>query len=292
MICSNCIFAGEISLSFDDAPRKSSYFSGSMRSKKLAAGLAKANIARVAFFINTKKMNSEGLDRVRYYSSKGHLLGNHSHSHPDLNKVDLYDYIKDIRKAHELLKPIKGFGHWFRFPYLREGNTIEKRDRVREDLARLGYQNAYVTVNNYDWYMDILFQKAINAGKKINFDNLKKVYIKVLVESVKFYDNMAKSVLKRSPRHILLLHENDLAAMFISELADALRKIRWNIVSPEKSYKDDISTYKTSNLFNFNPGRIGEIAKDKGWKMSKLWHVACDEPYLEKLFISESVYQK
>ncbi len=283
---------GTISLSFDDAPRKSSFFSGEQRSKRLIESLKKSKVERVAFYVNTSKMDKEGAERINFYAKNGHLIGNHTHTHPMLNNTDLYDYIRDIREAHEILEPLNGFEKLFRSPYLREGNTLEKRDRVREDLDRLGYRNGYVTVNNYDWAMEDLFQNAKKQGKKINFDALKRVYVDVLVDSIRFYDDMAKAVINRSPSHVLLLHENDLAAMFISDLVKALRKDGWEVVSPEESYSDEISLYKTSTLFVGNPGRIGEIAKDNGWKLSKLWHEACDEKYLENLFISEGVFTK
>ena len=157
---------GKISLSFDDAPRKSSFFSGEQRSKKLVEALKKSNVERVAFYVNTSKMNKEGAKRIKFYAKNGHLIGNHTHTHPMLNNVDLYDYIRDIREAHRILEPLDGFERLFRFPYLREGNTVEKRDRVREDLDRLGYKNGYVTVNNYDWAMEELFQKEKNKGKR------------------------------------------------------------------------------------------------------------------------------
>lgn len=48
--------------------------------------------------------------------------------------------------------------------------------------------------------------------------------IEVLWDAVKFYDKLAKEVLGRSSKHVLLLHENDLAALFVGDLAKFLQK--------------------------------------------------------------------
>jgi len=44
--------------------------------------------------------------------------------------------------------------------------------------------------------------------------------------------------------------------------------------------------YQTSRLLKFNPGRIGEIAKDKG-QHKELWHKTLDKKYLEKAFTEQ-----
>lgn len=280
----------EISLSFDDAPRSSSYLNGTDRASKIVSALKEEGVRTVAFFSNSQNLDKEGTERMKYYGNKGHFIGNHTHSHPNLNESSIKDYIDNIVTGDRLLSEIQGFKKYFRFPYLREGNTIEKRDGIRKKLNNLGYLNAYITVNNYDWYMDSLFQKARKAGKKINFSNLKKVYVNVLIESIRYYDNLAKKHLGRSPKHVLLLHENDLAALYISDLVREIKKKGWKIISPEESYNDPIASYLTNRVLAYNPGRIGEYAFDHGELRKNLWHEACDEKYLENLFIASKVY--
>ena len=49
------------------------------------------------------------------------------------------------------------------------------------------------------------------------------------------------------------------------------------------------SSYQVKRVFSYNPGRIGEIAKDKG-QNKKLWHKTLDEDYLEKRFSNEVMF--
>lgn len=282
------VSAKRIALTFDDAPRAATSMSGPDRAKALIEQLKKANVPRVAFFANSERLDAEGRNRLKAYAKAGHAIGNHTHSHPDLNTVTVKEYVDNIEKAHKALSKLDGFVPWFRYPFLREGDTEERRDGVRKALKQLGYFNAYVTVDNADYKMDALFQQAYKDGKTIDGDALKKTYVETLVDSAKYYEDLAQKFLKRSPGHILLLHENDLAAKYISDVVEALRKDGWDIVTPEEAYLDDLNKYEAKTLLKNNPGRIGEVARDEG-ERGDVWHPLCDEKLVEQLFITNGV---
>jgi peptidoglycan/xylan/chitin deacetylase (PgdA/CDA1 family) len=285
------VVAQEIALTFDDAPRgDTAKFDGATRAKKILAALNKAEVREAAFLANSERIDEEGKSRLFKYAAAGHLIGNHTHSHPDINTTDATSYVKDIVAADDNLSAFPGFWRAFRFPFLREGDELQKRDAVRADLTRLGYLNAYVTVNNYDWEMDRLLQEAIRSKRKVHYDRLRKVYLDVLLACVDFYDSMAVRILGTSPKHVILLHENDLNALFVGDLVRELRKRGWRIISPKIAYTDEIATRLSTTLFRNNPGRIGEIAKEQGFQ-GKLWHESCDEAYLAKLFEDRNVFE-
>lgn len=244
------------------------------------------------FFVNTVRLDTEGKKRLKQYTDAGILLANHTHSHPNFNDSTIQDYIADFRTADQILAGYPNVLKWFRFPYLREGDTAEKRDQFRKELDSLKYFNAYITVNNYDWYMDELLQRALKNRQDINMDALKKIYIQIILESIDYYDEMATQVLGRSPKHILLLHENDLAAMYVGDLVTSLKAHGWKIISPQEAYADPISKYQFPLPLKYNPGRVGEIAKAAGWPQNKLWHEACDEAYLDEMFVKNGVFEK
>ena len=280
-------FGKEIAITFDDSPRAAQgYFDGPTRAKKLIKNLKDHDVNQVAFFSVSKRLDEEGVKRLTAYNDAGHIIANHTHSHPNINDLSLEEYKAEFLLADSLLNSFTNFRKWFRFPYLREGGTLEKRDGMRALLKQKGYTNAYITLNNYDWYIEVLFQREIKKGTKINMTALKKFYVDVLMESIHYYDQMAIEQLDRSPKHVLLLHEMDITALFIGDLVDELRKQGWKIITPEHALTDPVASYKTNNPLKFNPGRIGEIAKDKGQKKG-LWHKTLDESYLDKRFESE-----
>lgn len=258
--------SGEIALSFDDAPRyDTEYLLGTIRTNKIIQSLKSSGVKQVVFFCNTNRFDNNGIKRIRQYINAGHLIANHTHSHPNLDKTDVDTYINDFLEAHEILSAYSGTKKWFRYPYLRHGENIFKRDKMRNILEHHGYRHGYVTVDNYDWYMDHLFQEATKSGQKINFRKLKEIYVKVLWEGILFYDDLAFKTLGYSPKHILLLHENDLAALFIKDLVTFLEQNDWKIISPESAYTDNIARYKPNTLLQ-NQGQVAAIAKDKGYQ--------------------------
>ncbi|NQZ90000.1 MAG: polysaccharide deacetylase family protein [Colwellia sp.] len=284
---STLVKSKEIAITFDDSPRSAKgYFDGPNRAKKLIQALKNHNIEQVAFFANSGRLDTEGMQRLQAYSQAGHIIANHTHSHPNFNKTSLEEYTENFLLADAQLSQFKGFKKLFRFPYLREGNSVQKQNGMREVLNKHGYKNAYITLNNYDWHIETLFQKAIKNGASLDQNRMRKFYVEVMIESIEYYDDMAKTHLGRSPKHILLLHEMDISALYIGDLVDELRRKGWKIISPEEAYTDEISQYQSVQPRSHNPGRIGEIARSKGQKKG-LWHKTLDEEYLNKRFIEE-----
>jgi peptidoglycan/xylan/chitin deacetylase (PgdA/CDA1 family) len=276
--------AKEIAITFDDSPRfAKGYFDGPTRAIKLIETLRKHDVEQVAFFSVSQNLDDEGKNRLNAYNNAGHIIANHTHTHPDFNKLSLKQYSEDFLLADSHLSHYKNYRKWFRYPYLREGDTIEKRDGMRELLKQKGYINAYITLNNYDWYIESLFQKSIKEGVKMDFSAMSRFYVDVIMESIEYYEQMAITHLGRSPKHVLLLHEMDISALFVGDLIDELRHKGWNIITPQQAYTDPISDYKAVKTMRFNPGRIVEIAKNKGLNKG-FWHKTLNETHLLKRF--------
>ncbi|MET0533874.1 MAG: polysaccharide deacetylase family protein [Steroidobacter sp.] len=279
----------QIALTLDDAPRDdTAYFTGAKRKDILLATLKDANVRQVAFFCNSERMDAAGTARIEAYAEAGHLIANHSHSHADLHRVGVESFVTEIAKADEALRGFKNFRPWFRYPYLHEGKTIEVRDAIRSELKKRNLLSAYVTVDVYDWHMDRMFQDAIKAGKKISEDRLRSAYVDLLADSVEFYDDVAVKQLGRSPRHVLLLHENDLAALYLGDLVARLRATGWEIISPDEAFRDPIASVDPDTL-RLGQGRVIAMAVAKGYQgQTRRWE---DEQELQQEFERRRVWE-
>ncbi len=278
--------AKEIALTFDDSPRMANgYFSGPVRAQKLIAALKKQGVKEAAFFSVSGYLDEEGRARLEAYANAGHLIANHTHTHPSIDELSPQAFQKDFLTAHKALLHFKNFTPWFRFPFLKEGKEKNRRDKMRQTLKKYGYFNAYITVNTYDWYLEEMFQREAKKGK-IDLERFKRFYVNVIAESAEYYDQMALKHLRRSPKHIILLHETDTAALYVGDLVTELKKRGWKIIPVKEAYKDPIAIYSTKRNIDGNPGRIGEIAWDKG-QTEQLWHESCGEEYLEKKWAKE-----
>lgn len=277
----------QVALSFDDAPRGDGpFFTGPERTRRLIDALASVDVKGAMFFVTTGNIIRDGVDhaaRLRAYVAAGHTLANHTHRHPWLHKTPEQDYLADIDEASRILSSFEGVQPFFRFPFLDEGRTAAKRDAIRAGLTHRGLSNGYVTVDTYDYYMAYLAGVAVKAGHDLDMDALRDAYVDLLTQSVTFYDRIAVKALGRSPRHVILLHENDLAALFIGDLVRALREGGWTIIPAVAAYADPIASREPDTLF-LNQGRVGAIAREAGWAPADLVHPSEDEAYLRKEF--------
>ena len=262
---------GEIALTFDDSPMKNGYlYTGIERTNKIIQTLKKYKI-QTAFFSNSSRLNEDfGRGRLNLYSQAGHIIANHTHSHPRLAHTSLDDYIYDFNQAHNLLRSYPTFKKWFRFPYLNEGRTIVKRDGFRKFLRSQDYINGYVTIDNYDYYIDHLVQKSLKNGRSINYERACLMLKNILWEGISFYDDLAKKYIG-DVRHVLLMHENDIEALCLEELILAIQNKGWKIVSPEYAFADPKMQKEPETLY-LSQGRVAAIIHEKtGLKFKSKW---------------------
>ncbi|MBB3063701.1 hypothetical protein [Microbulbifer rhizosphaerae] len=147
----------------------------------------------------------------------------------------------------------------------------------------MGYSNGYVTVDNYDWYINQLYLQYKSSGKKINSENMKELYIDLLWENIQFYDKLAKDILGRSPKHVLLLHENEIAALYLGNLIDRVRSKGWKIISPVEAYQDPLAGVNHDLPFS-KQGRVASVAHYNGVDEKLLRHKNENVDYIKKIF--------
>lgn len=282
----------QIAITFDDSPRgDSAMMSADLRTDVLIKALARAEVEGALFFSNTgqlEKHGEAGAARLARYVGAGHFLANHSHSHGSAHRMAPEVFLADVAKAHQQLAELDGYVPLFRFPFLHEGNTRVKRDTVRAGLRELGLLQGYVTVDNYDWYLQALFSEAIRDELPLNLDAWGALYVEVLMSAIRHYDTLAVDTLGRSPAHVLLLHENDLAALFIDDLVATLRAEGWDIIPGMEAYKDPISGVEPDTLV-LGQGRVAALAAVRGAPSSSLRQVFEDEALLRALTVERGL---
>lgn len=118
-----CFFSVEperkkIALTFDDGPH-------SKYTEQLLDGLAKRN-AKVTFFV-TGAHAEENPKLILRMQQEGHLIGNHTYSHIQLNGCNREEYKRELLKTAEVVEQITGETVSFvRPPYGIWDKTLEK----------------------------------------------------------------------------------------------------------------------------------------------------------------------
>jgi len=284
--------AGRLCITFDDAPTgEGAFLSGPERTARLIAQLETHEIPQVVFYCVTGQISwHRGHQRLAQYARAGHLIANHSHTHPAPETDGAAAYMADLRVADDSLRQFATFTPWFRYPFLNEGRTEPVRDSIRAALRVLGYRNGYVTIDTWDWYLDRRCRDAAEEGVAIDTAALGQIYVEMIWQAVQFYDNMAHEVLGSAPVHVLLLHENDLEALFIGDLAGCLRTHGWEITTPSVAYADPIAEYTPQTLFS-NQGLIAAIAVDRDYE-GPLRHPSENTEYLDSLLAARHVFSE
>ncbi len=260
---------------------------GAERTDKLIKVLQEAKVPDALFFVTTNNITEQNKNRLKQYTLAGFHLANHSHSHTSANKLGANEYLGDAYKAHLILKDFGNRLPYHRFPYLHYGADITATERLQDGLSELGYKDGYVTVDNFDWAINSILVKAAEQKKTIDYAKASGLYVDTLEQSIEFYDAIAQRTLHRSPRHVLLLHENDAAALFLPDLVARLRSKGWKIISPQDAYKDSIAKHKAFH----KQGRVAAIAANKGIPETDLRHASENMEYLEALFNERKVFE-
>jgi peptidoglycan/xylan/chitin deacetylase (PgdA/CDA1 family) len=284
--------AREIALTFDDAPTPdSALMTGAERTQKIIAALQEAGVKDALFYVKADYINPQTAERLKQYTAAGFHLANHSFSHQSANKVDVKTYLMDVYKAHLTLKDFDNLLNYHRFPYLHYGNDLVAINKLQSLLGELGYKDGYVTIDNFDWYISSLITKAVEEGQQLDYDKARDFYVNTLYEAIEFYDAIARQTLKRSSRHVLLLHENDAAALFVGDLIKHLRNKGWKIISSQRAYQDPIAKKFPQTAFH-KQGRVAAIANSKGVPETALRHPSENEAYLLKAFNEAGIVTK
>lgn len=258
-----------IALSFDDAPRgPGAFLDVDIRPQLLTVALQRAGVKQAVFFTNPGRIDdsNDAAAQLRGYAAAGHVLANHTATHPVLSDVSADRFLADIDQAQVWLKPEKGYRPWFRFPQLDEGGkNAAKRDAVRAGLKARGLRHGYVTADGWDWYLESLTIRAKKSGKRIDQKALRDLYVETHVLAANFADGLARRALGRAPAHMLLLHETDLAALYIGDLVAALRADGWTIITADEAYADPMGKEQPF-IADANGTLIQMISWDKGVK--------------------------
>lgn len=277
-----------IALTFDDIPREQGpWYSTDERTRLLIAALQQAGVRQAAFFINPGRLaqphGAGGEARIAAYVAAGHVIANHSNTHPALSSTSAEDYLANIDAAETWLQGRPGRRPWFRFPYLDEGGTDKaKRDAVRAGLAARGLRNGYVTADGNDWFLQDRVNRALAEGKELDMEQLRRLYVRMHLSGAEYAEDLARRTLGRSPAHVMLMHETDLAARYLPDMVAEMRRHGWRIITIDEAYRDRLRD-AFPDTANARGDLISAIAWERGIE-TPLWPILLHPGYAGPIF--------
>ncbi len=239
-----------LAITIDDLPaagQDPKFISREEVSKNIINSLKEFKVPEVYGFINGSLLYQTELQTqiLKDWKNNGFLLGNHTFLHSDLAKVSAQEFIQDIeRNESTLLDLVQNIAELkvFRYPYLMEGNSLEKRYDIRSYFFKRNYKIAQVTVDSEDWIYNDAFIRCRNNKLENEVKELVDSYIEHILHVLTYSDKLAHYIYgeNRKIPHILLIHYNSLNAFSLAILLDKLKKYNINFVSALTAINDPI----------------------------------------------------
>lgn len=212
------------------------------RNHEILSALDRHSVKTALFVVGRNADNPTGKGLLQHWNKAGHLICNHTYSHPSYNDArmtpDLYE--DEILRAEMVLKTFPQFRKLFRFPMLKEGNTAEKRDKLRTFLKEHGYRNGHVTIDDSDWIIDERLRARLIAEPDADLKPYRDYYLKHMWDRAVYYDELGQKVTGRSVDHILLTHFNLLNGLFLGDLMDMFKSRGWLLIDAEEAFQDPV----------------------------------------------------
>jgi len=170
-------------------------------------------------------------------------LGNHSFSHQDLNSTPVEEYVADLARTTEIVRPlVEAHGQefkYFRYPFLHSGDDTATKIAVQTILSDMGYVNAPVTIDNQEWIFATVYARAKARGDHELMQRIGDAYIPFMNDVFAFFEKYSIDVLGYEPPQVLLLHANDINADYLEDLVDMMRGRGYTFVSMDEAMTDE-----------------------------------------------------
>jgi peptidoglycan/xylan/chitin deacetylase (PgdA/CDA1 family) len=278
----------EIAFTFDDPTTEGGANLTWQDINERMLGTLASNKLKSVLFVCGKRIDSDpGRQLIAAWDRAGHVIGNHSYSHLFFNSsaddngsknVTLAEFEADALKNEPLIRGYQHFERTFRYPFFKEGDTVEKRDGMRAFLQQHGYRIGRATIDASDWAIDDRLQKRAAAQPRADLTWYRDFFLQHIWERSQFYDSLALRVLGRPVRHTVLLHHRALNALFLGDLIAMFRKKGWKPVDAEYAYKDEVYD-RQPKILPAGESLIWALAKESGKFEKELRYPGEDDVY-------------
>jgi peptidoglycan/xylan/chitin deacetylase (PgdA/CDA1 family) len=278
----------KISFTFDDG---STADFGNYKLEKwnqlLLDHLKKHDLKAILFSSGYNKETKKGQYVLSSWNDAGHLIANHTYSHPNFNikTVSLKDFEFELLQNDTIINKYSNYIRYFRFPYLKEGNTEEKVNGFRQFLKQNEYKNGNVTIDASDWYIDSRLVKRLKENPEADISGYRDYYKNHLFNRATFYDSLAFQLTNRRINHVILLHHNLAAALFLDDLIKHFEANGWEVMNADDAYQDPI--YEESpDTIPAGESLVWALAKNSG-KFEKVLRYPAEDGVYEKPFMDK-----
>ena len=244
-----------IAITIDDLPGVSSNNHQEV-SNKLLTTLNQFKAPAIGFvnegrLYRKNKPNQSRIDLLEDWLEAGMELGNHTYSHADYNKLTFEQFASDVMKGEKQTKQLQAKHgqqmRYFRHPYLHVGNSTDKKEQLEKFLAKEGYTNAPVTIDNSEWIFAKAYHISLKANKTEQMKNIGNAYVAYMEEMTVYFEQASKQLFDRPIKHILLIHANSLNGDYLDELLEMYEQRGYQFITLADALTD--KAYQSTDTY-------------------------------------------
>jgi peptidoglycan/xylan/chitin deacetylase (PgdA/CDA1 family) len=236
--------AQKLAITLDDLPLNGLLPPGVTRAettRNVLTILKERHLPPVYGFINAKKLegNVDAAEALKLWAAQ-EPVGNHTYAHMDLEQNTPEAFEREIEEdepALELLSQKEDW-HWLRYPFLHEGDTVEKRRAVRAYLQAHGYRVAQVTLDWEDYMWNTAYARCVEKGDQKAIAWLRSSYLSTASEFLDLGRAQAKLIYGHDINYVLLLHLGAFSSTILPDALDLLKKKGFKLVTLEEAESD------------------------------------------------------
>jgi peptidoglycan/xylan/chitin deacetylase (PgdA/CDA1 family) len=245
--------AQKLAITMDDLPLNGILPPGVTRTetaRDVVAILKKRHVPPVYGFINAQRVegNPDGAEALKLWAA-AEPVGNHTYSHMDLEQNSAEAFEREIDENEPVLELLKldspggsanDDWHWLRYPYLHEGDTVEKRRAVRAYLKTRGYQIAQVTLDWEDYMWNTAYTRCVEKNDAKSIEWLRTSYLSTASDFLDLGREQAKLIYGREINYVLLMHLGAFSSAILPDALDLLKKKGFKLVTLQEAESDSI----------------------------------------------------
>ncbi len=243
VLCGLCA-AQKLAITFDDLPRNGELPPGVTQeetAKNVVEILKKRHVPPVYGFINAKKLEGspDGAEGLKVWAA-AEPVGNHTYAHMDLEQNTAEAFEREIEEDEPTLELLesKDTWHWLRYPYLHEGDTVEKRRAVRAYLKAHGYRIAQVSLDWEDYLWNFAYAKCVAKNDTKAMEWLRSSYLSTASAFLDLGREQAKLIYGHEINYVLLMHLGAYSSTILPDALDLLKKKGFKLVTLEEAESD------------------------------------------------------
>lgn len=210
--------------------------------RQMIRAIQRAGTPGVTVFINGHWLEKqpETTAALQAWEDAGIAVGSHSWSHPNLNNVTADQYRQEISRNEPVVERFANGKdwHWYRYPYLAEGDDLAKRAEIRTFLADRGYKIAGVSMDFSDWKWTAVYVRCHDAGNQAAIKKLERMYMDAAQAGITYNQRLAKAIYGRDIAHVQLMHVSAFSARMMPRLLELYRKAGFRFVSLPEAQAD------------------------------------------------------